>query len=96
MTISIPNLGVGIQGIGPILNPQPFTGALSPLLHSGLLSGSYAGGGIGSAGVGRPGRHHRLALGAAELGIVRPGGPDNCGRNGRDCRRRRARDGLDR
>jgi len=43
--VSIPNLGVGIQGIGPILNPQPVAGALSPLLHSGLLSGSYGGGG---------------------------------------------------
>ena len=42
MTISIPNLGVGIQGIGPLLNPKPIVGALSPLLHSGLLSGSYA------------------------------------------------------
>ena len=44
--ISIPNLGVGIQGIGPLLNPQPIVGALSPLLHSGLLSGSYAGEGM--------------------------------------------------
>ncbi|MDT5047383.1 MAG: hypothetical protein QOG75_3257, partial [Mycobacterium sp.] len=42
MAISIPNLGVGIQGIGPLLNPKPIVGALSPLLHSGLLSGSYA------------------------------------------------------
>jgi PPE-repeat protein len=45
VSISIPNLGVGIQGIGPLLNPHPIVGALSPLLHSGLLSGSYAGGG---------------------------------------------------
>ena len=42
VSISIPNLGVGIQGIGPLLNPKPIVGALSPLLHSGLLSGSYA------------------------------------------------------
>jgi hypothetical protein len=42
MSISIPNLGVGIQGIGPLLNPKAIVGALSPLLHSGLLSGSYA------------------------------------------------------
>jgi PPE-repeat protein len=57
VAISIPNLGVGIQGIGPILNPQPIAGALSPLLHSGLLSGSYGGGGnLGAlATVGRAG-----------------------------------------
>jgi PPE-repeat protein len=45
VAISIPNLGVGIQGIAPLLHPTPITGALSPLLHSGLLSGSYGGGG---------------------------------------------------
>src|SRR3984957_15914958 len=54
MAISIPNLGVGIQGVGPLLTPKPITGALSPLLHSGLLSGSYAGeanvGALASAG----------------------------------------------
>jgi PPE-repeat protein len=38
--ISIPNLGVGIQGIGPLIHPTPTAGALSPLLHSGLLSGA--------------------------------------------------------
>jgi PPE-repeat protein len=46
VAISIPNLGVGIQGIGPLLNPKPVVGALSPLLHSGLLSGSYASEGL--------------------------------------------------
>jgi PPE-repeat protein len=55
--VSIPNLGVGIQGIGPLIHPTPITGALSPLLHSGLLSGSYSG--VGStetlASVGRAG-----------------------------------------
>jgi PPE-repeat protein len=49
MTISIPNLGVGIQGIAPLLNPKPIVGALSPLLHSGLLSGSYASEGLSPA-----------------------------------------------
>jgi PPE-repeat protein len=49
MAISIPNLGVGIQGIGPLLNPKPIVGALSPLLHSGLLSGSYASEGLSPA-----------------------------------------------
>jgi len=42
VSASIPSLGTGIQGIGPLLNPKPIVGALSPLLHSGLLSGSYA------------------------------------------------------
>ena len=64
MAISIPNLGVGIQGIGPLLNPHPVVGALSPLLHSGLLSGSY--GGAGNAGalasVGRAGTIGALSV----------------------------------
>jgi PPE-repeat protein len=64
MAISIPNLGVGIQGIGPLLNPKPIIGALSPLLHSGLLSGSYAGGGnVGAlASVGRAGTIGALSV----------------------------------
>jgi PPE-repeat protein len=64
MTISIPNLGVGIQGIGPLLNPHPIVGALSPLLHSGLLSGSYAGGGnVGAlASAGRAGTIGALSV----------------------------------
>jgi PPE-repeat protein len=49
VSISIPNLGTGIQGIGPLLNPKPIVGALSPLLHSGLLSGSYASEGLSPA-----------------------------------------------
>jgi PPE-repeat protein len=49
VSISIPNLGVGIQGIGPLIHPTPITGALSPLLHSGLLSGSYASQGLSPA-----------------------------------------------
>jgi PPE-repeat protein len=49
VSISIPNLGVGIQGIGPLIHPTPITGALSPLLHSGLLSGSYAPEGLSPA-----------------------------------------------
>jgi PPE-repeat protein len=64
MAISIPNLGVGIQGIGPLLNPKPIIGALSPLLHSGLLSGSYAGGGnVGAlASAGRAGTIGALSV----------------------------------
>ncbi|WIM87608.1 PPE family protein [Candidatus Mycobacterium wuenschmannii] len=56
-SISIPSLGVGIQGIGPLLHPAPITGALSPLLHSSLLSGSYSGAGGAEtlASVGRAG-----------------------------------------
>jgi PPE-repeat protein len=49
MSISIPNLGVGIQGIAPLIHPTPIVGALSPLLHSGLLSGSYASQGLSPA-----------------------------------------------
>ncbi len=64
MSISIPSLGTGIQGIGPLLNPHPVVGALSPLLHSGLLSGSYAGqGNVGAlASVGRAGTIGSLSV----------------------------------
>jgi PPE-repeat protein len=47
IAVSIPNLGVGIQGIGPLLHPKPLIGVLAPLLHSDLLSGSAA---LSSAG----------------------------------------------
>jgi PPE-repeat protein len=47
IAVSIPNLGVGIQGIGPLLHPKPLIGVLAPLLHSDLLSGSTA---LSSAG----------------------------------------------
>jgi len=40
MAISIPNLGVGIQGIGALLHARPVTGALAPLLRSDILGGS--------------------------------------------------------
>jgi PPE-repeat protein len=64
VSISIPNLGVGIQGIGPLIHPTPIVGALSPLLHSGLLSGSYSGGGnVGAlASVGRAGTIGSLSV----------------------------------
>jgi PPE-repeat protein len=64
VSISIPNLGVGIQGIGPLLHPTPIVGALSPLLHSGLLSGSYSGAGnLGAlASVGRAGTIGSLSV----------------------------------
>jgi PPE-repeat protein len=64
MAISIPNLGVGIQGIGPLLNPKPIVGALSPLLHSGLLSGSYASENLAtvSAAAGRAGTIGSLSV----------------------------------
>jgi len=62
--VSIPNLGVGIQGIGPLIHPTPIVGALSPLLHSGLLSGSYSGAGeVGTlASVGRAGTIGALSV----------------------------------
>jgi PPE-repeat protein len=64
VAISIPSLGTGIQGIGPLLSPKPIIGALSPLLHSGLLSGSYAGeGNVGAlASVGRAGTIGSLSV----------------------------------
>ena len=64
VSISIPSLGTGIQGIGPLLHPTPITGALSPLLHSGLLSGSYGGGGnVGAlASAGRAGTIGSLSV----------------------------------
>jgi PPE-repeat protein len=64
VSISIPNLGVGIQGIGPLLNPKPVVGALSPLLHSGLLSGSYASDNLASvsAAAGRAGAIGSLSV----------------------------------
>jgi PPE-repeat protein len=62
VSISIPSLGTGIQGIGPLLNPKPVVGALSPLLHSGLLSGSYASENLVSAAAGRAGTIGALSV----------------------------------
>jgi PPE-repeat protein len=62
VSISIPSLGTGIQGIGPLLNPKPIVGALSPLLHSGLLSGSYASENVVSAAAGRAGTIGALSV----------------------------------
>jgi PPE-repeat protein len=64
VSISIPALGTGIQGIGPLLSPKPIVGALSPLLHSGLLSGSSAPSGLGmtTAALGRAGTIGALSV----------------------------------
>ena len=62
VSISIPSLGTGIQGIGPLLSPKPIVGALSPLLHSGLLSGSYASDNLVSATAGRAGTIGALSV----------------------------------
>ena len=62
VSISIPSLGTGIQGIGPLLSPKPIVGALSPLLHSGLLSGSYASDNLVSAAAGRAGTIGALSV----------------------------------
>jgi PPE-repeat protein len=62
VSISIPSLGTGIQGIGPLLNPKPVVGALSPLLHSGLLSGSYASENFVTATAGRAGTIGALSV----------------------------------
>jgi PPE-repeat protein len=55
VSISIPSLGTGIQGIGPLLHPTPITGALSPLLHSSLLSGATQSASPATALAGRAG-----------------------------------------
>lgn len=57
IAVSIPSLGTGIQGIGPLLHPKPLLGVLAPLLHSDLLTGSTALSGAGtiSASAGRAG-----------------------------------------
>ncbi|MDV3249034.1 PPE family protein [Mycobacterium avium subsp. hominissuis] len=57
VSISIPSVGTGIQGIGPLLHPKPLLGVLAPLLHSDLLTGSSALQGVGtvSATAGRAG-----------------------------------------
>lgn len=56
VSISIPNLGVGIQTLGPLLNPKAATGLLAPLLSSELLAGSHpAGLAAATATVGRAG-----------------------------------------
>ena len=62
VSISIPSLGTGIQGIGPLLSPKPIVGALSPLLHSGLLSGSYASDNLVTAAAGRAGTIGALSV----------------------------------
>ncbi|OBI03809.1 hypothetical protein A5714_03945 [Mycobacterium sp. E2462] len=42
IALSIPSVGTGIQGIGPLLHPKALTGVLAPLLRSELLTGSAA------------------------------------------------------
>jgi len=42
VSISIPSLGTGIQGIGPLLHPKGLTGVFAPLLHSDILTGPAA------------------------------------------------------
>ncbi|BBX61496.1 putative PPE family protein PPE32 [Mycobacterium saskatchewanense] len=40
VSISIPSLGTGIQGIGPLVHPKALTGVLAPLLRSDMLTGA--------------------------------------------------------
>ncbi|OBH40310.1 PPE family protein [Mycobacterium sp. E183] len=42
IALSIPSVGTGIQGIGPLLHPKALTGVLAPLLRSDLLTGAAA------------------------------------------------------
>jgi PPE-repeat protein len=62
VSISIPSLGTGIQGIGPLLHPTPITGALSPLLHSSLLSGASQSASPATALAGRAGTIGALSV----------------------------------
>ncbi|ANR92882.1 PPE family protein [Mycobacterium avium subsp. hominissuis] len=57
IALSIPSVGTGIQGIGPLLHPKALTGVLAPLLRSDLLTGSTAlsSAGTVSASAGRAG-----------------------------------------
>ncbi|OBF07611.1 hypothetical protein A5730_11870 [Mycobacterium sp. ACS4054] len=57
IALSIPSVGTGIQGIGPLLHPKALTGVLAPLLRSDLLSGATAlsSAGTVSAATGRAG-----------------------------------------
>jgi PPE-repeat protein len=72
IAVSIPNLGVGIQGIGPLLHPKPLIGVLAPLLHSDLLSGSSAlsSAGTVSAAAGRAGLVGSLSVPASWASAV--------------------------
>jgi PPE-repeat protein len=72
IAVSIPNLGVGIQGIGPLLHPKPLIGVLAPLLHSDLLSGSTAlsSAGTVSATAGRAGLVGSLSVPASWASAV--------------------------
>jgi PPE-repeat protein len=72
IAVSIPNLGVGIQGIGPLLHPKPLIGVLAPLLHSDLLSGSTAlsSAGTASATAGRAGLVGSLSVPASWASAV--------------------------
>ena len=55
VSISIPSLGTGIQGIGPLLHPKGLTGVFAPLLHSDILTGPARAAGV-SAVTGATGR----------------------------------------
>jgi PPE-repeat protein len=65
VAISIPSVGTGIQGIGPLLHPKALAGVLSPLLHSDLLTGAgalHAGGGAVAAAAGKAGTVGALSV----------------------------------
>ncbi|OBA59450.1 hypothetical protein A5647_17535 [Mycobacterium sp. 1100029.7] len=72
IAVSIPNLGVGIQGIGPLLHPKPLLGVLAPLLRSDLLTGSSAlsSAGTVSAAAGRAGLVGSLSVPASWASAV--------------------------
>ncbi|BBY34102.1 PPE family protein [Mycolicibacter minnesotensis] len=55
VAISIPNLGTGIQSLGPFLTPKIPTGLLAPLLSSELLTTSFTHLATPTAALGRAG-----------------------------------------
>lgn len=55
VAISIPNLGTGIQSLGPFLSPKIPTGLLTPLLASELLTTSFPHVATPTAALGRAG-----------------------------------------
>ena len=72
IALSIPSVGTGIQGIGPLLHPKALTGVLAPLLRSDLLTGSTAlsSAGTVSASAGRAGLVGALSVPANWASVV--------------------------
>ena len=78
-----PEPGCRHPGHRPVASPDAYhRGVVAAAAQRAAERLLWRCGQCGSAGVGRPGRHHRRAVGAAELGVRRAGGPDGRGRDG--------------